>query len=88
MYTHLIKTLKEKRDCFFNKFSENTNVELQKGDENLKLVRFVEEVPSFIWTDSKTYGPFAKEDITNMPVDVGEILIKQGKAIQIVVGDK
>ncbi|MDD5181874.1 MAG: hypothetical protein PHC66_01735 [Candidatus Nanoarchaeia archaeon] len=88
MYNQTIKNLKEKRDCFFEKFNRNEKVELAKGEENLKAVRFVDEVPSFIWTDSKTYGPFAKEDIANMPVDVGEILIKQGKAIEIVVGDE
>lgn len=88
MYNQTITNLKEKRSRFFEKFNADENVELQKTAENLKLLRFVDEVPSFIWTDSKTYGPFAKEDIANMPLDVGEILIKQGKAIEIVVGDE
>jgi DNA replication initiation complex subunit (GINS family) len=88
MYNQTIVNIKEKRSRFFEKFNENETVALAETSENLKALRFVDEVPSFVWTDSKTYGPFAKEDIANMPVDVGEILIKQGKAIEIVVGEE
>lgn len=88
MYNKIIAILKDKKENFFSKFDDSMEEqeELRKGSEELKLLRFAEDVPSFVWTDSKTYGPFSKEDVSNLPKDVGEILIKQGKAIEIVLG--
>ena len=89
MYNNIISVLGENKDKFFDKLEESeAKEELEKKEEPLKLLRFVDEVPSFMWKDNKTYGPFAKEDVVNIPIEVGEILIKQGKAIEIVVGDE
>ena len=44
------------------------------------LIRIIEPVPKFVGRDLQTYGPFKPEDMTNLPIDLGEILVKKGKA--------
>ncbi|MCW1296764.1 MAG: hypothetical protein OH319_03730 [Candidatus Parvarchaeota archaeon] len=52
---------------------------------NTKLIKITSTVPSFIWTDGKTYGPFEKEDVVNIDKEIAEILLNTGKAIEIKV---
>ncbi|WP_455276760.1 DNA replication complex subunit Gins51 [[Eubacterium] cellulosolvens] len=47
------------------------------------LVRFIEDVPSLIGVDMKTYGPFKKEDIAMLLVDNAKVLIDRGAAVNI-----
>lgn len=84
LYNKTIAVLKENLNAFMSKF-QRTNVrpELKKENKNLKFLRITEDISSFVWKDSNTYGPFKKEDMVNIPQDVGEILINQGKASEI-----
>ncbi len=81
-YKKIINDLKEFKSKVLN---NEEKVEVKKNPENLKLIRFVSDVPQFQF-DNKVYGPFKKEDIANLPVKVAEILINAGKAN--LVGDE
>jgi len=52
------------------------------------LVRFVEDVPSLMGVDMKTYGPFKKEDIAILLTDNAKVLIDRGIAINIKINDQ
>ena len=47
-----------------------------------KSVKFINEVPSFVGTDLTVYGPFQKEDIAKIPLDIANLLIKSKKVIE------
>jgi DNA replication initiation complex subunit (GINS family) len=53
---------------------------LEPGQERKSMVAFLEDVPEFVGTDMKNYGPFAKGDIANLPEDVTLLLIGKGAA--------
>ena len=80
-YNMIIKSIKE----FLSLIKSEEKIEVKKSDEELTLIRFVEDVPKFKFED-KVYGPFRKEDISNLPKKVGEILINAKKAV--IIGDE
>ncbi len=51
----------------------------------LKVVRFVQDIPEIVGVDLKMYGPYKKEDIASIPEQNAQALIKQGaaKAIEV-----
>ena len=57
-------------------FPENTN-------DNTRLVRFLEHVPKFVGTELEEYGPFKSEDIANLPTQIANVLLGNGKAEEI-----
>lgn len=46
--------------------------------EKIGLIVFKEEVPAFVGSDMRNYGPFKKGDIAKLPDENKEILLKQG----------
>jgi len=48
-----------------------------------KLVRLLSEVSNFVGEDMNVYGPFKPEDVSNLPMKVADILIKDNKAEEI-----
>ena len=46
---------------------------------------YVKYVPKFVGEDMNAYGPFKSEDVGNIPIKVAEILIKNKKAVEIVL---
>jgi len=50
----------------------------REPSEQLGLVVFKEEVPAFVGSDLKNYGPFRKGDIAKLPDENKEVLLKQG----------
>lgn len=82
-------------------FFENFKNEILRGDIDKKsgsnesptedtkvLVRFVEDVPSLMGVDMKTYGPFRKEDIAMLLIDNANVLIDRGAAINIKINEQ
>lgn len=55
----------------------------EKTNQKNKLVRLIQAVPQFVGNDMKTYGPFDKEEIVNLPLKVSEVLIKTKRAEEI-----
>jgi DNA replication factor GINS len=52
----------------------------KEPDEKTELVIFKEDVPAFVGSDMKDYGPFKKGDIAKLPEDNRKVLINQGVA--------
>jgi DNA replication initiation complex subunit (GINS family) len=50
---------------------------LEPGLTRNSVVVFLEEVPQFVGTDMKNYGPFGKGDVANLPEDVTRLLIEK-----------
>lgn len=48
-----------------------------------KLVRFTSPVPEFIGEDMQEYGPFEEEDVSKLPIEIADVLIKKDKAQEI-----
>ncbi len=83
-YNSIRQTLK----VFFDKLLKRKLKKEDKTQEikdNNILVRFIKEVPKFIW-ENQIYGPFKPEDIANLPEDIVNLLLKK-KAIMVVNDD-
>lgn len=57
--------------------------DVEEETKSTKLVRFLYSVPKFVGTELEEYGPFAKEDIANLPVEIADLLIGKGKVEEI-----
>jgi DNA replication factor GINS len=74
-FNQISETLKNRRNKHLNKlFSKETVTE----EEMEKLLIFKEDVPEFIGSDMKTYGPFKKGDIAKLPDANMNVLIERG----------
>ena len=56
---------------------------IKEEAKSTRLVRFLYSVPRFIGTELEEYGPFAEEDIANLPAEIAELLIGKGKVEEI-----
>jgi len=54
-----------------------------KASSGFKVVRILEHIPTIIGIDMKTYGPFKPEDVTALPDENAENLIRKGLAVKI-----
>ncbi len=48
--------------------------------EGFKLVRILEEIPQFLGTDGRSYGPFKPEDLVTLEEKVADLIINKNKA--------
>jgi DNA replication initiation complex subunit (GINS family) len=58
------------------------DVEPEEG-KSTKLVRFLCSVPKFVGKELEEYGPFAEEDIANLPAEIADVLIGKGRVEEI-----
>ena len=54
----------------------------EKGKNTHPILRIVEDIPSFVGTDNKTYTLY-KADIVSLPEDLAKMLINRNVAIQV-----
>ncbi len=54
-----------------------------KEGKSTKLVRFLCSVPKFVGKELEEYGPFAEEDIANLPAEIAGVLIGKGRVEEI-----
>ena len=66
----------------FPVFSAPTVLDKEEPN-NTRLGRFLNSVPKFVGKELEEYGPFAEEDIANLPVEIAEVLINKGKVEEI-----
>lgn len=50
-----------------------------------RVLRFLQETPSIVGADMKTYGPFQPQDVASLPVENAKVLVKQGVAVEVEV---
>jgi DNA replication factor GINS len=71
-FNQIVEILKGRRDGILRK--------ILIGREKVKLIIFREDVPEFVGSDEKTYGPFKKGDIAKLPEEEMKVLVEQGLA--------
>ena len=59
------------------------NKEKEEKQKETMAVRFTHAVPKFVGSDMKVYGPFDQEDVSNLPKDVGQLLVEKGRVEEI-----
>ncbi|MBU5537215.1 MAG: hypothetical protein QW818_02110 [Candidatus Aenigmatarchaeota archaeon] len=80
------ENLSEEEKSFYNSIVtliKNRRNDLLKNlltgkTESVFTVVFKEDTPEFVGIDEKTYGPFKKGDVTNIPEENAKILIERG----------
>ncbi|MCS7134300.1 MAG: hypothetical protein NZ889_00350 [Candidatus Pacearchaeota archaeon] len=86
---NLLEHEKELFDIIVKKLEENQKLIKQKLEKNEEKerknlsIRFRESVPAFLSPEGKELGPFEAGEIANLPKEIVEILIKDGKAVLI-----
>lgn len=73
-FDKIMDILKARRSNILNKILEKEGTQ----KEMATLVIFNEDVPEFLGSDMKTYGPFKKGDIAKLPEENMRVMIKQG----------
>jgi DNA replication initiation complex subunit (GINS family) len=82
LYNEVIEVVKKYTSLFLDKFkSEISGDEPERKD--LKKLKIMESLPAFMWKDNKQYGPYEKDEVVELPSQLGEILINEGKAIEM-----
>ena len=65
------------------KKEEPKDIKRDEKPQNIEFIRFIETVPKFVGSDLQVYGPFEKEDVANLPINVAALLIKNNRAEEI-----
>ncbi len=52
-------------------------------EKDTKLIRFISPVPKFVGKELEIYGPFDEEDVASLPFEIADVLIKKGKAEEV-----
>ena len=74
------KRLFDQAASLIMQFRTDSKKFLEPGLTRNSMIVFSEEVPQFVATDMKNYGPFGKGDVANLPEDVCRLLIEKGFA--------
>ena len=57
---------------------------LRVGERHRRvMVRFLQDIPSIVGPNTRTYGPFKAEDIATLPAENAESLINRGVALRV-----
>lgn len=81
LYTE-VKEVLGKYVSRINRIFEGENRE-ERGEEkplNVVRVRILEDIPTFVGTDFKEYGPYRSGEIVEMPKEVADVLTRRGLA--------
>lgn len=62
---------------------EKDEKNMPEEDKSTKIVRFLYAVPKFVGKELEEYGPFAEEDIANLPAEIADVLITKGNVEEI-----
>lgn len=58
-------------------------LEGKKESSSNLLIRFTQDVQAFLDAEGKELGPFKRNDVANLPIEIASILIADGKAAKI-----
>jgi len=81
LYEALTKTFQSYKKEIDALFALPESEEKQK-DLNMVSVQIIQDVPAFVGTDLKEYGPFKKGQIVKLPSKTAELLIARKLALQ------
>ncbi|MBL7170246.1 MAG: DNA replication complex GINS family protein [Candidatus Aenigmarchaeota archaeon] len=81
LFRQLADSLKFQRQKTLNIFTKKTKEKEEKT--KLKKVKFTEDIPEFMGSDLKKYGPFKSGEEGKIPFENAELMIKTGNAEQV-----
>ena len=83
LFNALVASLVEHRKFFENLVSgsqdatKNPKTLLNKEEHKIVLVRVLKEIPRFVGSDAKEYGPFKQKSMVKLPAKEAELLLKR-----------
>jgi len=82
--TGILHRLLEQRDLDVlpEAVEEEVKEEVQP-DNGLKKIKFLENVDSFAGKELEMYGPYSANDEAELPPELAEVLISQGRAVEL-----
>jgi DNA replication initiation complex subunit (GINS family) len=85
LYFALLEMLRQSGEEFYSFLNQDYLEEKPKTlKENFKRVKLVEAIPELMDTQLNRYGPFAATAEVELPSELAELLLKQGKAAEII----
>ncbi|MFH1337812.1 MAG: hypothetical protein ABIH55_02980 [Nanoarchaeota archaeon] len=86
-----VENLTEEERIFFDKLVASLKEFQEKrkgmmsGEEIIEksMIAILKDVPEFVATNMKTYGPFKEGEVVSLPKDAGEVLVKREDAREI-----
>jgi hypothetical protein len=63
--------------------SLKTSEDFLNKEKDKKLIKILNDVPSFVWEDNNKFGPFKPEERVFLPEKVSELLIRQKMAQEV-----
>ncbi len=69
-------------DATDKKINELLNGSVDRDLRN-ELITFLEDIDEFVGMDGNSFGPFEKGQVANLPKNIADILIEEGKAKKI-----
>ncbi|UZE93814.1 MAG: hypothetical protein IB618_03540 [Candidatus Pacearchaeota archaeon] len=76
-----VKKLEQNQKIITEKLNGKINEE--KKDLKNILIRFKEDIPAFLSGEGTELGPFKSGDVVNLPQEIAEILLGDGKAAMV-----
>lgn len=88
------ENLTDKEKEFFNTLVNNIKDFQSKRKEMLEgepvrkyVVGILDDMPQFVGTDMKNYGPYVKGDVVTLPEEISKVLVERGSARKIETGE-
>ena len=85
MFDNFMTSMEHAEKTLGSEFSNGNENENEKHDE-MKLVLFLDNIEEFVGPEGRTFGPFKKDDIVNLPKQIADILVSDGKS-EVVLED-
>lgn len=77
MFIQILKVLEEHNSLIQSVFIGKQNKSIKEKDLNKVLVKVLSEIPSFIGTDMKEYGPFKKNQTVKLPSKIAKLFVSR-----------
>lgn len=72
-FRQLVELLKFQREKTLNIFNKKTK---EKEEEKLQKIKFTQDIPEFMGSDLKKYGPFKSGEEVEIPIENAELMVK------------
>ena len=81
LFDKVFSVIKEHEGLLLQFFSNDVSAGKEQGGFDTISVKILSDVPSFVSSDMKEYGPFSKDDLVELPLRVAMLLTKRNLAI-------
>jgi len=79
-FRQLVELLKYQREKTLNILTKKTK---EKEEAKLQKLKFTQDIPEFVGSDLKKYGPFKSDEEGEIPLENAELMIKTGNAKKV-----